>query len=163
MKAKWVYGLLLAAGVCYAFFLYDRYRRAPAIQFDQLQLSYPDGRAASINDFKGKRLIVSFGASWCGNCREELGVLSELKDNALTELDVVVISDESPEKIERLSKKFHPAFTFLKLNTPFSAIGIHSIPTTYLLNTKLEVKKEQVGYIQWNDASTREHLKKLTE
>jgi hypothetical protein len=49
------------------------------------------------------------------------------------------------------------------MNQSFNQIGIHSIPTSYVLNREQEVKKETVGYIDWKDASTREHLKKLMD
>ena len=49
-------------------------------------------------------------------------------------------------------------FTFLKLNNAFGNIGIASIPTTYLLNTKGEIVYNKVGYIDWEDESTINHL-----
>jgi thiol-disulfide isomerase/thioredoxin len=106
---------------------------------------------------------VSFGASWCGNCIEELNTLKKIKEQQLADVEVICISDEDIETIIAWKEKRQYPFTFLKLNTHFNAINIFSIPTTYIVNTKLRVVKETVGYIDWEDESTCNHLKKLME
>ena len=68
-----------------------------------------------------------------------------------------------PEKLISFKDKKQYPFTFLKLNTPFSAIDIASIPTTYLVNTKGEIVYNKVGYIHWDDESNLNHLKTLME
>ena len=71
--------------------------------------------------------------------------------------------DEPLEKIMSFKEKTDYPFTFLKLTKGFNEIGIFSIPTSYIVNTKLEVKKETVGYLDWKDPSTAEHLVKLMD
>lgn len=146
-----------------AFYFYNKYRVAPKVNFPVLPLTDLNGTTVNFSDFKGKKLIVSFGASWCPNCIDELNTLKKINDSKLSGIEVVVISDEPIEKVTGFKERREYPFTFLKMSKSFSEIGINSIPTTYIVNTKLEVVKEQVGYIDWEDESTLNHLKTIME
>jgi len=163
MPKKWIYpvGLIIAAFV--AFFIYQKYRIAPSIELNELNLVDLNDQPVSMSDFKGKKVVLCFSASWCGNCREELATIASIKEKDLQDVEVVVISDESLKKIQEFKVRNGYSFTYLKMNKSFGEIGINSIPTTYILNTSQEIKKETVGYLNWKDASTLEHLKKLME
>jgi thiol-disulfide isomerase/thioredoxin len=39
-----------------------------------------DGRQISLTDYKGNALILSFWATWCGNCKLEMPWLTQLRD-----------------------------------------------------------------------------------
>ncbi|PBQ30650.1 hypothetical protein CNR22_02295 [Sphingobacteriaceae bacterium] len=161
MSNKWIYPVGLVIAVFVGFFIYQKYRVAPTLNLNSLNLVDLEGRSVKMDSFKGKKVVLCFSASWCGNCREELGVMSDIKDKDLSDVEVVVVSDESLEKVVDFKEKY--PFTFLKMNKHFNEIGINSIPTSYILNTNLEVKKETVGYLNWKDPSTLQHLKKLME
>lgn len=133
------------------------------MDFSKLKLYNLDEERVSFESFKGKKLVISFSASWCPNCLDEMREMNDIKDVKLSDVEVVIISDEPMEKIMAWKERLDYPFTFLKLEQNFNDIGIFSIPTSYIVNTKLEVKKEEVGYIDWKDESTAEHLKKLME
>ncbi len=163
MSKKWIYpaGLIIAALI--GFFMYQKYRIAPTLKLNELGLVNLDGNAVNLETFEGKKLVLCFSASWCGNCREELNTIATIKQKELSDVEVIVISDETLEKVTRFKEKSEYPFTFLKMNKSFNEMGINSIPTSYIVNTNLEVKKETVGYLNWKDPSTLEHLKKLME
>lgn len=163
MNKKWISITILVIGAFIAFYFYNKYNSAPTIDFNKLSLSDLDGNPVKFSDFKGKKLIVGFSASWCPNCLEEMKEMNAIKDKELSDVEVVIISDEPLETIVAWKERKGYPFTYLMLNSGFNDIGIFSIPTSYVVNTKLEVKKETVGYIDWKDASTVEHLKKLME
>jgi peroxiredoxin len=163
MNNKFKYLLFLLLAAILALFLYKKFRVAPSVKFEELHLQNLDGEKIEFGSFTGKKLIVSFGASWCINCIDELNTLKKIKDKELSDVEIIVISDESLDRIAAFRAKKEYPVTFLKMDSEFAAIGIHSIPTTYIFNTKLELKKEEVGYIAWEDTSTLEHLKKLME
>lgn len=154
-------GFVVAAVV--GLFVYQKYRVAPSLNLPQLDLVDLEGKPVAITSFKGQKLVLCFSASWCGNCREELNTIATIKDTELADVTVVVISDESLEKVKSFKERSAYPFVFLKMNRSFGDIGIYSIPTSYILNTDFEVKKETVGYIHWTDLSTLQHLKKIME
>ena len=163
MNKKWIYALGLVIAAVVIFYLYKHYRVAPAINFNQLSLVDLDEQPVKFENFKGKKTVVCFSASWCGNCLEELRDINSVKAEHLADVEILVISDEPIERIISFKNRTAYPFTFLKMNQTFNDIGIHSIPTSYILNTKLEIMKETVGYLNWKDPSTIEHLKKLME
>jgi peroxiredoxin len=46
------------------------------------QLTTLDGIAISLEQFRGKALVINFFASWCDPCREEMPLLNELARQA---------------------------------------------------------------------------------
>lgn len=141
-----------------AFYFYRKYRVAPDIEFRQLPLNDLYGNEASLKPYAGKPLVLSFAASWCGPCVNELSSLREASASVLPVANVVVISDEHPDNIQRLKELGNYPFEFIHLSQRFSSVGIHSIPTTYIFNANGKVVKEHVGFIDWTDQSRREEL-----
>ena len=163
MSKKWIPPLILIIIALIAFFFYNKYAVAPTVDFKKLNLLDLKGQPLNFESFTGKKAIVCFSASWCGPCLNELKEINEIKDLQLKDIEVIMISDEPIEKIQAFRDYTQYPFTFLKLVQSFNQIGINSIPVSYLMNSKQEVKKETVGYINWADPSTSEHMKKLME
>src|SRR5687768_12626498 len=163
MRWRWTYVAAGALVLLLLFFLYKKYRVAPEIDFSRIALLDLSGNSVSLEKYTGKPLVLSFAASWCGPCLKELKELEQVKAEVLPVANILVVSDESPEQIARLRGQGNLSFDFLKLAGRFAAIGIHSIPTTYLLDSQGKVVKEEVGLIRWSDAGNRMHLLKLME
>lgn len=144
-----------------AFYFYNKYKVAPSVDVSKLSLYTLDEKPFDINTLKGKKIILSFSASWCGNCIREMNTLKKIKDTELDDVEVIIIDDEPMEKVIKFKEGREYPFTFLKLDNAFPNIGIHSIPVTYFYNTKLELTGNEVGEIDWLDASTREHYKQI--
>ncbi|HEY0320995.1 MAG TPA: TlpA disulfide reductase family protein [Pyrinomonadaceae bacterium] len=45
-----------------------------------IKLRGADGRTYDLTNMRGQVLLVSFGATWCGPCKDELRALEQLKD-----------------------------------------------------------------------------------
>src|SRR3954471_650987 len=98
MSKKLAYPAGLIVAVLIAFFVYQRYHVAPLLKLNELSLADLDGQAVNLKDYSGKKMIVCFGASWCGNCYEELDMIASVKTASLNDVEVIVVSDESMEK-----------------------------------------------------------------
>jgi peroxiredoxin len=153
--------ILLAGAGLIGFYLYHKYRMVPDIDVKKLEIIDEHEEVFDINSLKGKKLIVSFYASWCGNCLEELRDINKVKNTDLSDIEVVCLTDEPVEKLIGFKERSGYPFLFLKLKKQFPEIGINSIPVTYIVNQNLEVVEEHLGYIDWTDASTLNHIKSL--
>jgi len=163
MNKKWIFPLGLIVALCVAFYFYGKYHVAPGIDLNSLDISDLSGQPVRMQAFKGKKIALSFGASWCPNCLEEMRDISAVKDKELSDVEVIIISDEPVETIKKWQESKGYPFTYLRLNKPFSSIGINAVPTSYIINTKMQVTKESVGYVNWRDPSTAQYLRKLME
>lgn len=142
-------------------YFYNKYKVAPSIKINQLELIDGDSKPFHPDSLKNKMAIVSFYASWCPECIRELKTLNSVIKDKLGNVSVFAITDESLENMVRFRDKKQYPFTFLKLQKSFRDIEVYSIPTVYLLNKKGAVVYQHVGFINWEDESTRNHLLKL--
>ena len=163
MNKKWLGIIISVIALLIGLYFYNKYNVAPSIDFNKLTLTDLQENPLKFSSFKGKKLVVCFSASWCPNCLDEMKEMNAIKDVELSDVEVLIISDEPLEKIMSLKERTDYPFTFLKMEQKFNDVGIFSIPTSYIVNTNLEVKKETVGYLDWTNAATVEHLKKLME
>ena len=105
----------------------------------QFELETLDGEPLSLEDVKGKKVIVNFWATWCGPCREEMPVFEEY--DAQNE-DVVVVAvnmthkDSNVEKITDFVNEYGLTFPVLldKTGEVSKAYEVINIPSTYFLD-----------------------------
>jgi thiol-disulfide isomerase/thioredoxin len=161
MPKKLIFIFILILAACIAFYFYNKYRIAPSVNVSKLPLVTLDGKPFDFYSLKGKKVIISFSASWCGNCIREMNALKKIKDSELAGIDIVIIDDEPMETVIKFKNNRDYPFTFLKLNAEFPTIGINSIPVTYFYNSQQKITGNEVGEIEWSDPSTREHFKQI--
>lgn len=115
----------------------------PAIDFT-LKDQY--GNTHSLSDYKGKTIFLNFWATWCPPCRAEMPDIQKLYETYDTEGDdaLIVLGVAGPgygnEKSEEGIKEFldENGYTYpVLMDTTgelFSAYGIYSYPTTFMID-----------------------------
>ena len=140
----------------------SKLRLAPAF-------TLPDGsgKQRSLEDFRGKVVLLHFWASWCPPCLTEMPeVLDMAKAFVDTDLRIVAISlDESWTDSHRiLPENVLPAnfISLLDLSREVpDRYGSFQYPETYLLNRDLRVVHKFVGAQEWNGKEMVELFRKL--
>lgn len=155
--------LIIAIFALIGMYLFNKYKVAPKIDIVNLEVVDDASAKFDIKSLKGKKVIVSFYASWCPDCLKELKALNKIKNEKLSGVEVLAITDETMEKLISFKTKKQYPFTFLKLSKSFNDLKIFSIPTVYLLNTKGEIVYEKVGYINWENEAELLHLTSLMD
>ena len=141
-------------------FLYKKYHVAPDLPIMQMDLFDETGQKTNLQAKKGKPMIVSYYASWCGDCRKEMKELNSIKDSALAGVEIICITDESNEKLMSFKNAHNYPYSFYRINKRFSDIEIYAIPVTYFFNSRGEMVYNKVGAIRWKDPSFVQYAKK---
>ena len=121
-----------------------------------------NGNEVSLEDFKGKRIVLNFWATWCRPCIEEmpsmLNAQELLKDDGYVSL---LASDQSMDKIKAFKEKKKFDFTFIKYNGSWAEQGVNALPATFIYNTKGEQVERIDGITIWDSPEIIQKLKDI--
>jgi len=144
---------------------------APAARFTAAAAGTPgltlrslDGQLVSLQELRGKAVLVNLWASWCPPCVAEMPGLQALYDKVdKRKVAFVLISlDENPAKAQRLIQRrgytMPVYFPTAPLPTPFDT---QSIPTTVLLGPDGQVAARHEGMADYDTPEFRAALEKL--
>ncbi|MEH6535967.1 MAG: TlpA disulfide reductase family protein [Psychroserpens sp.] len=117
-----------------ATFGYHKFIKSPDILLSQLELKDLKGNDIELTKYIGKPLVVNYWATWCAPCLKEFPYFEDVKKRFGNDINFVMISDESIEKITSFSNSKPYSFNFLKSSKKLSEYGINemtALPTTY--------------------------------
>ena len=118
-------------------------RTAPDVSF---QLA--DGKTSKLSDFKGKPVVLSFWASWCGPCRKELPALAELasKRPEVTFLAVNVDKDRPPAERFIRELKMPLPVAYDPESSVMAKFDVVVMPTMFMVDKNGTVKFRKTGF-----------------
>lgn len=162
MRKKFFQGILLAIIVAVVVREYIKYRVAPDMELYQLKLYTTEGEAIDMEQLKGKPMFVSFYATWCPPCNQEMPLLEDMKTAIGDDMIYLAVSDEHPQKILQYKEKHGSSFDFVIVDAQRSSLGVNTIPTTYIFDKDGQVVFDHVGIQNWSSESMVSKIKKLT-
>ncbi len=116
----------------------------PAPDFNLMGM---DGKSYTLDDLKGKFVLVNFWATWCNPCKVEMPLLEKLHQtlhgDKFTVLGLHV--GPGPENIEEFKKLMpmsFPIYVDMELEVNW---GVPGLPTTFLLNPDGKLIYRAVG------------------
>lgn len=86
------------------------------------------GNTVDIKQYLGKPLLINYWATWCKFCLKDLPVVQQFADYDKRGYNVILLSDETTEKIEQFKAKQNYNLIYLKSDKPLSAYGIRQRP-----------------------------------
>lgn len=121
-----------------------------------------EGNAVALSNYKGKRILLNYWATWCRPCIEEMPDLLELQTSLEKENYVFLLaSDQSVKKIQDFKTKRGFDFTFIKYNGTYPEQQISALPVTLIYNEAGEQVKRFDGGMSWNTPEMIEQLKNI--
>jgi peroxiredoxin len=121
-----------------------------------------NGKSYKLSDFRGKKVLLNFFATWCPPCKGEMPHMEEFykenKDNGVVVIAVDLTTGETdPNNIPKFIKNY--GLTFPVLLDKQGDIGdiyqAFSIPTSYFINANGIIQDKMVGAM---DKETMENL-----
>jgi peroxiredoxin len=106
------------------------------------------GQRVALADFRGKKVLVHFFATWCGVCRLELPSLRGLAQHLGPDEALVAVVEDSTdvEAVRRFAREHELTYPIL-LGSPevVRAYRVGAFPTNYFVNGDGSIASSSVG------------------
>jgi cytochrome c biogenesis protein CcmG, thiol:disulfide interchange protein DsbE len=138
----------------------------------QVEVRTFDGQKGDISEFiaDDKMTIVSFWATWCKPCIQELDAIAYLYEDWQAEFDVELVAisiddSRSANKAKGLSASKQWPYQLLSdpNNDCLRAFGFQAPPQTYLVDTEGNILYSHSGYTAGAEYELEDKLKALSE
>jgi peroxiredoxin len=132
----------------------------------------PDFRLASVEgkpfravDLRGKVIVLSFFATWCGPCQKELPQLQAIWDEFHNDSDfrmLVVGREESDDSVKTYRQKHGFSFPLAsdRDKSVYAKFASQYIPRTYLISREGTIVYQSAGYYEAETAKLKNLLRR---
>ena len=157
--------IISALALFISFSTYSQSRTLPSIKVKTL-----DGNSINIQEIEndGNPIVISFWATWCKPCKKELNNISEIYEEWQDETNVklVAISIDDSRSMSKVGPYINASDweydIFLDPNGELKrAMGVSTVPHTFLLNGKKEIVWQHRGYVDGDEDKLFSEIKKL--
>ncbi len=113
-----------------------------------------EGEKISLDDYKGKVVIIDFWATWCGPCRKGIPDLVELKntygEKGFEIIGISVDRSNTIDQVDQFAKdyKINYPVVYTDEQTPGKYGGIQYIPTSFVVDQEGYIISKHVGYVE---------------
>lgn len=146
---------------------------APAAELSQVPtalapgVELPDiaGKQRSLGEFTGRVVLVTFWASWCRPCVEEMPSIRRLAE-AMTDAPFAVVGvnvGEGERRVQAAAGRLGIGFPVLldEDSATFADWGADVLPTAYVLDGFGRIRYVARGPLEWDRDDIIERLKRL--
>ena len=136
------------------FFCFAAFEAVAATQMPSFSLEdVRNGKTVDSSAFDGKVLLLTFFATWCPPCAEEVPVLNQLHEELSGSGFSVVglsVDQQGASVVSKLVTRKDIKYPVLmaKTKTTVDFGGIYGIPVAFLVNKAGHVVKKYSGYVQ---------------
>ncbi|MDN7241508.1 redoxin domain-containing protein [Planococcus sp. N028] len=125
---------------------------APGEVAPDFELTTLSGETVKLSDYKGKKVILNFWATWCPPCIAEMPLMQNYYEKAQEEnVEILAVNltteDRGIHKVEEFVKSNNLTFPIpmdIKgdIGSIYQAV---TIPTSYMIDTQGRVQKKHIG------------------
>ncbi|MCB9062062.1 MAG: TlpA family protein disulfide reductase [Halobacteriovoraceae bacterium] len=131
-----------------------------------------EGKKLSIDDFKGKVIILNFWASWCGPCEQEFPEMAKIVSSNKDTVLVAISNDEERKDIDKFLKRLKKEYPKLENDRIIFAhdkykeistdyFNVLRLPETFIVNSQFKILRKVIGSQEWLDGSMTSFINEL--
>jgi thiol-disulfide isomerase/thioredoxin len=121
-------------------------------------------RAVTLDQLRGKPVLLNFWASWCAPCVEEMPSLVQLQKLMGNKVTVLAVSVDSDENAYKQFVKDHniDLLTVRDSKQVSNALyGTFKFPETYVIDKDGKIVRKFIGAVEWTQPEIVDYLNKL--
>lgn len=118
-------------------------------KIDNFEMTLLDGTKTSFEEYKGKKVLLNFWATWCGPCVGEMPAFQKLSEEYPEELVILAVNcSEDKDTVQKFID--NNSYTFPVVLDTDGAIqtmfgGVYSIPVTVIIDEEGCIVSSHVG------------------
>lgn len=119
------------------------------------KLETMEGESVNLSDFRGKRIMLNFWATWCPPCRAEMPDMQrfyEDEDVVILAVNLISTKNETVDKVADFMDEFGITFDVL-LDEDSTIAGLYQIqpiPTNYLIDSRGVIHNVAYGALNYD-------------
>jgi cytochrome c biogenesis protein CcmG/thiol:disulfide interchange protein DsbE len=122
-------------------------------------------RKVSLDELKGKLIVLNFWATWCPPCVEEMPSLMQMQQRMQAKgVTVLAVSVDADEGSYRRFLKDHNVSLLTVRDADQKSnnlYGTFKFPETYIIDRNGIVRRKFIGPVDWNQPDILDYLSKL--
>ena len=127
-----------------------------------------DGKQVSLSEFKGKPVLITFWATWCDTCKEEMPLLDKFSAGKRDQLAflLIVIDGERKKAAQKIvtEKKITLPVLLLLKEKVMDQYGVRGwVPQTFIIDQEGKLVGKIVGPRDWGSPEAWSCLKELLD
>ncbi|PWJ44484.1 TlpA family protein disulfide reductase [Sediminitomix flava] len=123
-----------------------------------------EGNISSLEEFRGKTILINVWATWCPPCVAEMPELQALYDDIHSEeiIFVMLSVDQDLEKLKKFINRKAYDFPIYRLAGPRPKVfESNVVPTTFVVSPQGQIVFRKEGIANYNTASFKEFITQL--
>lgn len=105
------------------------------------------GEEVSLKDYRGKKVMLNFWATWCPPCKEEMPAMEQFYKESSKEVEILAVNLDPQNNVNSFVKDNKLTFPILldQNGTTQQIYSIISIPTTLIIDEQGLILKKHIG------------------
>lgn len=112
-----------------------------------------DGQTVQLSDYKGKKVVVNFWATWCKPCRTEMPHMQKYYDKRAEKDNVEILAlnltynDKGPDNVQKFVDSYDLSFPIVLMENDklLQDYEVLSMPSTIFIDTDGRVQHQYTG------------------
>ncbi|MDH3322263.1 MAG: TlpA family protein disulfide reductase [Flavobacteriaceae bacterium] len=154
--------LILFSCLMMIFACVDQKKEKEAVSDTSMSFVNLNGEKVALKDFKGKRVLVNYWASWCTPCLKEMPSLVHAQEILRDDNYVFLFpTTDDLEKISAFQKNRNYPLKFLHYPATLDQLDIYALPATFIYDTNGLMVKRIDGATVWDSHEIIKLLKSI--